>query len=158
MTPLRLMPEKIQPVVILIISVILFSAGIELVRSGVPEAWLLVGLFGLAIFASLMTVLPGACFIEIDETGLKVISRFRETRYQWSQIERIGIFEVGIVRRIGIDLNSSYRGPERVPNYMKPASGYHVTLPLMTGIELDEMLEVLQKCLVATSQEDYIGA
>ncbi len=149
--PLRLTPDITQPVVVLAISILLFAAGVELVRNGLPQAWLLVGLFALAILASLMTVLPGACFLEIDETGLRVVSRFRETQYQWSQIDRIGIFEIGIVRRIGIDLNNSYPGSERVPDYMKPASGYHVTLPLIAGLELENLVEILEKCLSATA-------
>ncbi len=149
--PVQFTPETTQTTLVLGISIVLFSAAVELVRRGVPQAWLLVGLFGLSIFACLMTLLPGACLIEIDETGLKVVSRFRETVYRWDQIERIGIYEVGIIRRIGIDLNKSYPGPERVPNYMKPASGYHVSLPIMKGIELEELLDVLQRCLLATS-------
>lgn len=147
---IRLTPEITQPAVVLAISIFLFAVGVQMVFHDIPEAWFLVGLFALAITASLMTILPGACFIEIDELGLKVVSRFRETHYQWSQIERVGIFEIGIVKRIGIDLNNSFHGSERVPNYMKPASGYHVTLPLMAGLELESLLEVLEKCLTAT--------
>ncbi len=147
--PIRLTPEHSYPGLVLLVSIILFAAALEMVLQGIVEAWFLVGLFGLAIFASSLTILPGACYLEVNEKGLKVVSRFRETDYLWSQIERIGIFEVGIVRRIGIDLNKSYRGPERVPDYMKSASGYHVTLPLMKGLELEELLAILERCLKA---------
>lgn len=145
--PIRLMPEDSYPRLVLLVSIILFAAAIEMVVQGITEAWFLVGLFGLSIVASLMTVLPGACYLEVNDKGLKVVSRFRETDYLWSQIERIGIFEVGIIKRIGIDLNKTYHGSERVPEYMKPASGYHVTLPLTKGLELEELLGILKQCL-----------
>ena len=155
--PIRLTPDHSYPSLVLLVSIILFAAAIEMVLQGITEAWFLVGLFGLAIFASVITILPGACYLEINEKGLKVVSRFRETDYLWSQIERIGIFEVGIIRRIGIDLNKSYRGSERVPEYMKPASGYHVTLPLMKGLELEELHGILEQCLKAEPEAATSG-
>ncbi|MBL4884901.1 MAG: PH domain-containing protein [Planctomycetaceae bacterium] len=152
--PLRLTPDIIQPTAVLVISVLLFVAGIYMVLHGVIEALYLVALFSLAIAASVITILPGSCYLEIDDTGLKIVSRFRETHYQWSQIERVGIFEIGIVKRIGIDLNVSYAGPERVPNYMKSASGYHVTVPHMTGVELENLRDILCQCVAATTIPD----
>ena len=144
--PLRLTPDILQPAIILGVSIALLALGVFIVIQGNYQALFLVVLFTLAIIASLYSILPGSCYIQVDSVGIKTVSRFRETIYLWSQIERIGIFEIGIVKRIGIDLNKTYAGPERVPEYMKSASGYHVTIPLMTGLELEELYAFLVKC------------
>ena len=151
---IRLFPDKLMPIFVLCFSTFFLLAGLNLAFQGVLQGWYLVSLFGLAIVASGSAVLPGSSFLEIDGRGLKIVSRYRETFYAWSQIERIGIFEIGIVKRIGIDLNDSFKGPQRVPEYMKSASGYHVTLPHVTAMELENLLEVLLKIREVTQTSD----
>ncbi|WP_339743801.1 hypothetical protein [uncultured Rubinisphaera sp.] len=147
---LRFTPDLTRSIAVLVFSVLFLAIGIELVKDGVLEGLLLVVLFSLAIVACLSVILPGACFVEIDPEEITISSSFRRKVYRWDQVERIGIFEVGIIRRIGVDLNAKYPGPERVPNYMKSASGFHISLPSMSGMEPDGLLEVMQKCFDAS--------
>jgi len=143
---LRLKPDTSRSMLVLLFSLVFLYVGFKIVEAGEPGGWLLLGLFGFAIIASLSVVLPGASFLEIDARGITVASSFRQKTYRWDQIERIGIFELGFIRRVGIDFNSRYQGPERVPDFAKPAFGYHTCLPVMSGMTLEDLLEVMQEC------------
>ncbi len=150
---LRLTPDLTRSIIVLVFSVIFLAAGIEMVSQGNMAGWFLVTLFTLSIVASLSVILPGACYLEVDPAGVTVASGFRRKTYRWDQVERIGLFEVGMIRRVGVDLNRHYTGPERVPNYDKSASGFHVALPPMSGMEPEKLLDVMEQCMKASGVE-----
>lgn len=149
---LRLTPDTTRSLAVLIFSVLMIWFGLKVVESGNPEGWFMVCIFSLSTIASLTIVLPGSCYLQVDGAGVTISSCFRKRQYRWDQIERMGIFQVGIIRRVGVDLNARYAGPERVPKFDKPASGYHVSLPAMNGMELEDLLELMQQCHAARAQ------
>ncbi len=143
---LRLTPDHARPALVLLVSLPLLWFGFKVIESGNPEGWFLVVLFSLSALSSLLILLPGSSFVQIDAETLTIASCFRKRVYRWDQIERMGIFQIGLIRRVGLDLNSRYSGPERVPNFNKPASGYHVALPAMAGMQLEDLLDLMQQC------------
>ena len=110
---LRLRPDTSRSNLVLLFSLAFLFVSYKIIQAGEPGGWLLLGLFVFAIISCLSVVLPGACFLEIDAEGLTIASSFRKKTYRWDQIERIGIFEMGIIRRVGVDFNARYQGPER---------------------------------------------
>ncbi|MCA8986000.1 MAG: hypothetical protein KDA78_00070 [Planctomycetaceae bacterium] len=147
---LRLKPDISRPLAVFVFSILFLGIGFDIVNQGNHAGWLLIVLFGLAIIASLSSLLPGASYVEINESGITIASSFRLRTYRWQEVERMGVFEIGMIRRVGVDLNKTYRGPERVPDYMKPPSGYHIALPNMGGMEPEKVLEVMQECFRVT--------
>ncbi len=143
---LRLSPGILKPLFLFLFSCGIFYLGIKVVLSGNMDGFYLLAVFGLASIASLIAIIPGCNSLEINLYGITVTSCFRQKTYQWEQIDRIGIYELGMIRRVGVDLNKRYQGPERVPDFAKPASGYHISLPPMAGMDIEALLETIERC------------
>jgi len=153
---LRLTPDGTRPYFVLYFSAVAIWFGFKIVQAGNVEGWFLLGLFSLSTVAALFTILPGSSSLEVDQEKVTVTSSFRKKHYHWEHIENMGLFQVGMIRRVGLDFNRHYPGPERVPNFAKPASGWHVTLPPMSGMEAEDLLDLMQRCHSACHQSEQV--
>lgn len=143
---IRLKQDNTYALVLLIFSCFMFYMSSRIVLGGDMAGWFLLAVFGLSSVTCFLTVLPGSRYLEISSEGLTITSNFRRKTFRWDQIERMGIYDLGIVRRIGIDLNQRYSGPERVPQYAKSPTGYHVSLPTVSDMDLEALLETMEQC------------
>ncbi|WP_013627177.1 hypothetical protein [Rubinisphaera brasiliensis] len=151
---LRLKPDGTRSYFVLYFSAVAIWFGFKIVQAGNPEGWFLLTLFTLSTIAALLTILPGSSGMEVDADKVTVTSSFRQKQYRWEHIEKMGLFQVGMVRRVGFDFNARYPGPERVPNFAKPPSGWHITLPPMSGMEAEDLLDLMQRCHASCQQQN----
>lgn len=120
-------------------------AGSVIMPSHPALAWSCIAFFGLGVGVALVSLLPGASALVLDEDGFEIVSLFRRARVGWGEVARFGEVRVGLERLVGFDFVDGARGDGRLQRVNRRVSGFHGALPDRYRLDPAELVRRLER-------------
>jgi hypothetical protein len=105
---LILRPSRRQAVLLFAVCAAFAGAGVGMVRDEASGGWFVLLFFGLGTIVALIQLLPGASYLRLTVTGFSVRTMYRTHSYEWSDVRRFEVGEVGPDRRVVFDFAGHY--------------------------------------------------
>ena len=122
---LRLRPSPWKHVALMVLSAGFVTMGGFLVAEGQAFGWLCIAFFGLGVVVAIVTLLPGASYLELRRDGFEFSSLYRKWFQRWSDVDEF------FPRRIATNVMVCWNF---APGYVGQARGRKVSAGL-TGVE-----------------------
>jgi hypothetical protein len=108
--PLIVKPGKVKSSILLMISIGFVLLGISLLDKNKFIAILNIVFFGMCFVVFLLNLLPGSCYLKIDEKGIEMKNLFRVTFIPWHTVVTFKTKWVAFNRLVVFDLNKTMVG------------------------------------------------
>lgn len=155
-----LRPRRLKWILVLLGSAAFVAIGLAMMRD--PDVqprfmvYLTIGFFGLCGLAALLQLIPGSSYLRLSPEGLTIRTMWRDTTYQWKDIERFGVGEFATIhgpfrqrhRMIGIDFVPGYQRGGITLQLMRASStvsGFQGALPDNYGRDYEELAGYLNQ-------------
>ena len=144
--PLRLQPSRRKWIGMLVFAVV-FVVGAAFMIPGQPVwGWAGVVLFGLGIPVSLIQLLPGQSYLEIDRDGFTMAGMFRKHRTAWADVAGFGVMSIHSNKMVGWNYSPGYQGQSVGRAFASVISGAQAALPDTYGMKAEALAELLNEC------------
>lgn len=135
--PLILKPGKVKSSILLMISIGFVILGISLLDKNKLIAILNIVFFGMCFVVFLLNLLPGSCYLKIDEKGIEMKNLFRITFIPWHSVNTFKTKWIAFNKLVVFDLNKTLVG-----NTMKLRQG---GFPDTYGMSADKLANLLNE-------------
>ena len=105
--PLTLKPGKLKQILMLILNLGFVILGVNLLEKNLWIAILNIVLFGLGLIISVVSMLPNASMLYIDERGIEMTALFRKTFIPWQAVQNFSTRRVVFFKQVFFNLDES---------------------------------------------------
>ena len=110
MEPLTLRPSPLKWLLIGGLSLIFVAAGMWIISSrGGPAGWYTAGLFALVAIFAFAQLIPGLCWLYLDEEGFRFQALHKSGAHRWSEIDSITVSRSFGTKHVAYDADSGER-------------------------------------------------
>lgn len=153
-TPLLLVPKRSSVVGLLLLCAAFVAGGLWLGLRGEPFGFVCAGFFGLGVLAALVQLVPGSCFLRVDDTGITFASLFRRNAVPWSDIDEFCVVVtrstgIRVCETVGFNLAPTYDRATLGRRFSRAVAGCEGALPDTYGMKAVELAALLGSRLEA---------
>ena len=144
MPPITLYPSRAKMLALLACSLAFVAVGVWF-RSAAVGMWLVVGFFGICSVVLLVTSLPGASFLRIEEDGFTFVSLYGPSTLKWSEVT--GFYPGKIARRrmVLFDFNPPLASGKKIRRMNLAICGHEAALPDTYGMSAADLAALLNR-------------
>jgi hypothetical protein len=123
------------------------GSGIWIVSDGQWFGLLPSAFFGLGLVVSLILLLPGSSFLELDANGFVIRNVFRDSRLSWADIDGFETRRLGMRKFVTLNFARGYSASSRVRALAKGMSGAEGALPDTYGMSAEDLANLMNQHL-----------
>lgn len=106
--PTTFYPSKIKQSLLIIISLAFVTLGFVIIKSNFWIGLFNIIFFGLCLITFIITLIPSASYLKIDEKGFEMRTLFRSTFIPWHVVNGFSTKRIFINTMVMIDFNPQY--------------------------------------------------
>lgn len=141
---LTLYSSKRKYLLLLIVSLVLMTGGLAMLRDGEASGWFVSGFFGLCSLVFIITMLPGASYLRLSTEGYEVCSLFRKHTVKWRDIGPLVGTNSGN-KMVVFDYSPSYTEHVTSRQLAKKLTGFEGSLHDTFGMSADDLARVMNE-------------
>lgn len=138
-----LRPKAIKTIFRGVFCLALTIAGIMMTKDESLRGWLVASLFGILSLVFIIQLIPGSTQLTLTKEGFIITNLFRSKMTKWTDIKIFGIGIIGRNEAVMYDYVDTDTKHKVGKNIAKSFSNYHVALPSNYGLELSELLDLM---------------
>lgn len=143
--PVRLYPNRIKWIFLGLASALMLAASVWVISDGQWFGYVGAAFFGLGFVVSLILLLPGSSFLELDHSGFLIRNLFRDSRMSWSDIEVFEVRRVGVRKMVTLKYSSRYRALPNARALAQAVTGVEGALPDTYGRSAEDLAQMLNE-------------
>ncbi|ASW74764.1 hypothetical protein IQ37_16020 [Chryseobacterium piperi] len=136
--PTTLYPSKLKQSLLIIISLAFVTLGFVIIKSNFWIGLFNIIFFGLCLFTFIITLIPSASYLKIDEKGFEMRTLFRSTFIPWHVVNSFSTKRIFINTMVMIDFNPQYIDTSK----LKSKTG---AFPDTYGMSAKKLAELMNK-------------
>jgi hypothetical protein len=154
--PIRLKTSRTKHVLLLMVSIVFFTIGVWMIRSGESMGYLCAFFFGFGIPVFSINMHPCASYLRLDESGFIFCSLFRAHAVRWADIEHFGIVNIRMHRMVAWNFRPG-RASGSLRAMSQALSGFDAALPDTYGMTAPALVELLESVHAQYSHDTPYG-
>jgi hypothetical protein len=119
------------------------GAGVGMVRDEASGGWFVLLFFGLGTIVAFIQLLPGASCLRLTDTGFSVRTMYRTHSYEWGDVRKFEVGEVGRDRRVVFDFAGRSRKKSTGRAVAKALAGAEGALADNYGRTVEDLARLL---------------
>lgn len=142
---LRLRPSPWKHLALMVLSAGFVTMGGFLVAQGQAFGWLCIAFFGLGVVVAIVTLLPGASYLELRQDGFECSSLYRKWFQRWSDVEEFFPQRIATSEMVCWNFAPGYVAQPRGRRVSAGLTGVEAALPDTYGLPASELAALMNR-------------